>query len=75
MRDDVFSEDSTQRYKRENTKHIMVRFYPTDMALCDCVKFRDGGIAPYIKRLICENMERNGVEYSPDPARNHQEEV
>lgn len=66
---DALSKNSTQKYKREKTKRIMVRFYPTDMALCDYAKSRDEGIAPYIKRLIREDMERNGIEYSPNPAR------
>lgn len=72
---EILSEDSTQRYKRENTKRIMVRFYPTDMALCDYAKSREEGIAPYIKRLIREDMERSGVEYSPNPARSQKEEA
>lgn len=71
---DALSKDSTQKYKRENTKRIMVRFYPTDMALCDYAKSRDEGIAPYIKRLIREDMERNGIEYSPNPARSQDKE-
>lgn len=60
---------SNQAYKNRNTKCITARFFPTDMPLYDYVKSRQEGVTPYIKRLIREDMERNGVEYVPNPAR------
>lgn len=61
---------SNQAYIDANTKQIKARFYPTDMALYDFVKSQPEGIAPYIKRLIREDMERKGVAFEPVPARN-----
>lgn len=60
---------SNYAYKTRNTKQIRARFYPTDMALYDYVSQQPEGISPYIKRLIREDMERNGVPYEPKPAR------
>lgn len=60
---------SDSAYKRANTKLLSVRFYPTDMAMLDYVKDRSEGVAPYIKRLIREDMERNGLEFTPNPRR------
>lgn len=58
-----------EQYRKENTKRISVRFFPTDVALYEHVKGQADGIAPYIKRLIREDMERNGLEFTPNPRR------
>lgn len=63
---DKFSKRSRE-YDKNNTKRKTIRFYPTDMALCDYLEQQEPG---YLKRLIREDMERNGVEYEPKPKRN-----
>lgn len=44
------------KYRRENTKVVAVRFYPSEM---DVFKFLDqqGGRASYIKAVLREKME------------------
>ena len=57
----------TREYEKNNTKRKSVCFYPTDMALCDYLEQQEPG---YLKRLIREDMERNGIKYEPKPRRN-----
>ena len=40
------------------------------MAMCNYIRSREEGIAPYLKRLVKEDMEKNGVAFEPVPARN-----
>lgn len=44
------------KYRRENTKVVAVRFYPSEM---DILEFLDkqGGRASYIKAVLREKME------------------
>lgn len=59
-----------QEYKKRNTKSKTVNFYQTDMALYEYTTEQELNFPQYIKRLIREDMERNGVEYEPKPKRN-----
>lgn len=59
-----------QAWERENSKRFAVKFYPTDVSLYDYAMQQDANVTQYVKRLIREDMERNGVEYEPKPKRN-----
>lgn len=46
------------QYKKDKTKMIGVRFFPSDMELHDFAKTHDN-VSGYIKDLIRADMERN----------------
>lgn len=47
-----------RKYKAEKTKQLIVRFYPSEMALYNHVTGMES-MQGYIKRLIREDMERD----------------
>lgn len=59
-----------REYKKGNTKSKTVNFYQTDMALYEYAAGQDLNFPQYVKRLIREDMERNGVPFEPKPRRN-----
>ena len=46
------------KYKKEKTKNLTIRFYPTDMDVLDHIKSHED-ISQYIKGLVQADMERN----------------
>lgn len=52
---------ATERYRRKNTKQVIVRFYPGDMDLYEHLRAQPN-MAGYVKRLIREDMERGPAE-------------
>ncbi|MBQ9000367.1 MAG: hypothetical protein IJ087_00745 [Eggerthellaceae bacterium] len=51
---------ANRKYQKEKTKQIAIRFSPNEMDVYDFIKSRPEGIAPYLKRLVREDMERRG---------------
>lgn len=47
------------KYRREKMKQVAVRFSPNEMEMYEHIKSRPEGIAPYIKRLVREDMARS----------------
>ena len=50
---------SNEKYRKANTKRIVVRFFPGDSDIFEWMESRDETRMGYIKRLIREDMERN----------------
>ena len=44
-------------YHQEETRQVLIRFFPEDAEIYNYLK-KQGAKAPYIKRLIREDMER-----------------
>lgn len=50
---------ATAKYRRENTKTVSVRYYPSEMKEFQWIEAQEEGRSKYIKRLVREDMERN----------------
>ena len=50
---------ATAEYRKKNVKQVSVRFYPSEQDIFDHME-KQGGRAAYIKRLIREDMEKQG---------------
>ncbi|WP_307739356.1 hypothetical protein [uncultured Parolsenella sp.] len=50
---------ATARYNRQNVTQKLVKFYPADRDLLEFAESQ-GAFATYVKRLIKEDMRRNG---------------
>ena len=49
---------ASARYRKAHVNQIIVRFYPKERELYEHVRAQGEGMAPYVKRLIREDMER-----------------
>lgn len=58
MAESAAQRKATLKYRREHTKQLALRFYPSDMDLWEHLE-RQPSKAAYVKRLIRDDMERN----------------
>lgn len=61
--------EKDREYKKKHTRSHTLNFYQTDMALYDYAVQQDEPFVQYVKRLIREDMVRNGVPFEPKPRR------
>lgn len=54
---------ASSRYEKESVKRVTLKFFPADKELYEHIQSKKGGegINAYIKRLIREDMEREGL--------------
>jgi len=67
---------SQKAYRRKHETQISLKLYDTNSAdMIAWLKFKAGEDSPgsYLRRLIREDMDRNGFVYTPDPEEGPQE--